>query len=184
MKKLMAGLLLSLSLLVDAADLRAVGGRIYCNAEIVKVAAGHVQIVYDDGNATLSLNDLPENFIAAMSSSQRIALQNMVDLKLPSGKCYYKTSISSLENNVVKLTHLKGTVNIPFDKLPAIYRATFTRKQLASLKKVPEKARKIKREAVVTGERTPDNDVIYRGPRGGKYFINDLGKKVYIPADQ
>jgi len=188
------GLLLLSVWLVPAADLVTDAGKKYENVEIRKIAAGCVQIRHKGGEATIALEELPENFIAALSIRQRYALQSLVDIKMPDGKVYYKTSIKSLGSGFVFITHLHGNDKIPFKDLPRKYLATFTRRQLEAVNKVPEKkkasaaaapadsknAAATPASAAVQDEKTADGRKIYTGPRGGKYYINDAGRKVYL----
>ena len=168
------------------ADLTTESGKVYTNVELVKAAAGSVIIEHDDGSASIALDDLPDNFIAALSSRQRLAMQSLADIKFKNGKLLKKCVIDKLGDNQLVITHLKGTVTIKFDDLPAKYRALFTRKQLEMVKSSSVKGKGSSRKGEVkpTGERTTDGRIIYVGSRGGKFFINDQGRRVYLKKAQ
>ena len=203
-KIIFSAILVFASVWLAGAVLTTESGKKYEDAEIRKIAAGCVQIKHRDGETAIALEELPENFIAALSIRQRYALQSLVDLKMPGGKVYYKTTIKSLGSGFVFITHLHGDDRIAFKDLPRKYLATFTRRQLEAVNKAPEKktppaaapAGVDKNSAPATApadadknfaavpavpvEKTPDGQVVFTGPRGGKYYINDAGKKVYL----
>ena len=169
-----------------AADLTTVSGKVYKNVELVKAAAGSVIIEHDKGTASIALKELPDDFIAALSPRQRMAIQSLADIKLKNGKLLKKCVIEKLGDNQVAITHLNGTVTVNFTDLPAEYRALFTRKQLEMLKSSSLKAKGSSRKGEVkpTGERTADGRIIYVGSRGGKFYINDQGRRVYLKKAQ
>ena len=177
------GLLLLSVWLVPAADLVTDAGKKYENVEIRKIAAGCVQIRHKGGEATIALEDLPENFIAALSIRQRYALQSLVDIKV-GDKVYKKTSINALGNGFVYISHLDGNSKLTLKELPGKYVATFTRKQLDAVNKVVTKktasAAADNKSTPNKVKKTPDGKEIHIGPRGGRYYINDAGKKVYL----
>lgn len=171
---------------VSGADLELANGRKYCNVEVQRVLAGCVVIVHDAGKTTLELNDLPDSFIAALSSRQRMGLQDLVDLQLKDGKVYKKTSIVDLGAGKVVLSYLGGTITVAVKDLPEKYLATFTRSQLRKLKERP--VNKQKKDDPNTPapavERRADGKVIHTGIRGGKYYINKSGRRVYLPKKE
>lgn len=176
-------LLLGAAFMVDAADLVTEKGVTYKNVEIRKIAAGCVQLVHDGGKATVALDDLPENFIAALSIRQRYSLQSLVDIKV-GDKVYKKTSINALGNGFVYISHLDGNSKLTLKELPGKYVATFTRKQLDAVNKVVTKktasAAADNKSTPNKVKKTPAGKEIHIGPRGGRYYINDAGKKVYL----
>ncbi len=183
------------SSLAVAADLTTESGKIYRGTELRKISAGCVQIVHADGNATLMLAELPENFIAALSVRQRYALQSLCDIELANGSVYRKTTIAALGNGNVTLLHAAGTIEIPAGQLPKKYLATFTARQLAALKQ-PNAAPAAPASAPNPSDRAASaatapataaatetdaaGRTIFTGPRGGRYYLNDSGKKVYL----
>ncbi len=203
LKKYFAILLLSAGVTAGAADLLTESGRKYTNVEIRKIASGCVQIIADQGEATIALDELPESFIAALSIRQRYALQSLTDIVLKDGTVYRKTSINSLGSGFVFISHLDGNAKIAYKDLPEKYLSTFTRKQLEAVKQTPKKNKSLqtaaapnttqvnKNSAAVpqnvsqingtpSGEVTKDGKIIYIGPKGGRFYINSNGKKVYI----
>lgn len=165
------------------ADLTTENGKLFKGVEMRKISAGKVHIRHDQGTAVLVLEELPDNFLAALSVRQRFALQSRVDIKLKDGTTYLATSIITLENKKVTIAHRQGTATIPMDQLPAKYLATFTSKQMQALTGIiPAWAQNNKKSAYPAVKTYTDSQgrTIYEGPRGGKYYINDTGKRVYI----
>ena len=173
---------------LSGADLKTESGKVYKNVELRRIAGGCVQIVHDEGNATLGLNDLPESFIAALSIRQRYALQSLTDIQVKDGTIYRKTTLESLGSGYVLLNHLGGSAKVAVSDLPPKYRATFTRKQLSVLNMSPEEIKAAAKAAIgngkPTGEKTTDGKDIYAGPRGGRFFISSEGKKVYLKPEK
>ncbi|MBE6369801.1 MAG: hypothetical protein E7056_06560 [Lentisphaerae bacterium] len=190
MKKV--GLLLAVGLVMSSvlcgADLKTESGKVYKNVELRRIAGGCVQIVHDDGATTLGLSELPEQFIAALSIRQRHALQSLVDIQVKDGTVYRKTTLESLGGGFVLLNHLGGSVKVAVGDLPAKYRATFTRRQLSILNKTPEEIKAAAQAAIgtgkPTGEKTADGKDIYVGSRGGRFFVDNDGKKVYLKREK
>ena len=168
---------------LSAADLETLSGTKYINVELKRAVAGCVTIEHDDGSATIMLDDLPESFIAALSSRQRASLQNLADIKLADGTVYSKCSIVMLVDNTVTITHVDGTAEIKVDQLPRCFVATFTRKQLEALKRQPTPELADTTSGTPTDQRTVDGRTIYVGPRGGRYYINENGTRGYIRSN-
>ena len=178
MNKIFFILVLSLlSSALFAADLTLENGSVYVQTEVKKCLAGFVYIAYEKGEAKIALNDLPENFIAALNSRQRGALRKGVDLTLADGRAFKHTSVKVMGNNSVTIKHDSGTAVVAFKDLPKKYQATFNRQQL--LKIFNDKTSAQANSGNIVGK-TADGKIVYSGPRGGRYFINDSGKKVYL----
>ncbi len=159
-----------------SADLTLESGSVFAQTEVKKCAAGFVYIAYEKGEAKIALNDLPENFIAALNSRQRGALRKGVDLTLADGRVLKNTSVKAMGGKSVTLKHDSGTAVVAFKDLPEKYQATFNRQQL--LKIFNDKTATVNSGNIVG--KTADGKVVYSGPRGGRYFINDSGRKVYL----
>ena len=184
-KKNFLAAFMALLLNLPGADLTTESGKVYKNAELLRIAAGSVLIGYDKGTASITLNDLPDNFLAALTARQRIAMQSLADIKLVNGKLLKKCVIDDLADGKVTITHLNGSVTVKFSELPPKYRALFTRRQLEMLNTSEKnKGSSRKSEPKPTGERTEDGKIIYVGSRGGKFFINEQGKRVYLKKNQ
>ena len=181
--RLLSCLMLIVALKLAGADLKTVSGRLYRNVEVMKINAGYVHIEHDKGNAAIALNDLPDNFIAALNTHQRKALQSMADIKLKNNTVYRRCTIDSLGNGFINVVYSKGSAKIHYKDLPDKYLATFTRRQLALLHKVPAPAKKPKPRITATSERTEEGRIVYLGPRGGKFYIDESGKRVYLPKE-
>ncbi|MBE6403255.1 MAG: hypothetical protein E7039_05990 [Lentisphaerae bacterium] len=173
--------------MLSAADLVLGNGKKYSNAEIQRVLAGCVVVLHDEGKATLLLDDLPDNFIAALSTRQRMGLQDLADVKLADGRLLRKSNILELGNGKVVLSHLEGTTAVDAKELPAKYLATFTRNQRRKLAQTVRNAKQEKEHPDVqmpAVERRADGKVIHTGSRGGRYYINASGKRVYLPKKE
>ncbi len=160
----------------SAADLTLENGSVYAQTEVKKCAAGFVYIAYEKGEAKIALNDLPENFIAALNSRQRGALRKGGDLTLADGRTFKNTSVKVMGNKSLTIKHDSGTAVVAFKDLPKKYQATFNRQQL--LKIFNDKTATVNSGNIVG--KTADGKIVYSGPRGGRYFINDSGKRVYL----
>ena len=159
-----------------SADLTLESGSVFAKTEVKKCAAGFVYIAYEKGEAKIALNDLPENFIAALNSRQRGALRKGVDLTLADGRVLKNTSVKAMGGKSVTLKHDSGTAVVAFKDLPEKYQATFNRQQL--LKIFNDKTAAANSGNIIG--KTADGKIVYSGPRGGRYFINDSGRRVYL----
>ena len=174
---LLGGLLFALTGV--SADLTLADGRVFKQAELKKCADGFAVIQYDKGEVSIALNDLPENFIAALNSRQRNALRKGADLVMADGKVYKGCIVKGMGGNSLTLKHNDGIVVLQFKDLPRNYQATFSSKQLLLIS--GEKTT-LEISGNVAGK-TANGRIVYAGPRGGKYFINDTGKRVYLRKD-
>lgn len=185
MKRVLSGLLLLLAGngMLSGADLTTISGKVYENAELHKIAAGCVQIVHDNGSATIAWDDLPESFIAALNTRQRNDLLNLADIKLKNGKLLQRCTLEFPGESLVVINHLKGSEKIKLDDLPENLVAVFSRAQIERIQgraTAQDAGNKKSVQDKPTGEKRPDGKEIYQGPRGGRYYINDSGRKVYI----
>lgn len=169
-------------LTAQAADLMTLSGKIYKNVDLRKASAGCVQILHDEGVAAVELNDLPESFIAALSNRQRTDLLNLIDLTLKDGTVYRKCSISGMGGGFIEITHVDGSCKIAFAALPEKIQKVFSRKQLEKIKASKQTAARRRSGSTFDpgGDVTTDGKKIHTGPRGGRYYINDNGRKVYL----
>ena len=162
-----------------AADLTLADGRVFKQAELKKCANGFAVIQYEAGEAHIALNDLPENFISALNSRQRNALRKGADLVMADGKVYKGCVVKSMGNNALTVKHSEGVVVLQFKDLPRKYQATFSAKQLLL---IANDGTTLEITGNVIGK-TSTGKIVYSGPRGGRYFINDAGKRVYLRKD-
>lgn len=178
-KMFLAGCFLLLGFGVFAADLTLPDGRVFKHTEIKSCMSGFVVIEYENGEGRIALNDLPENFIAALNTRQRSALRNGADLHFSDGRVYKNCIVKKMGNNALTLKHNDGTAVVPFKDLPRNYQALFTAKQLSSIANS-------KTTAVSAGKvigKTTNGKIVYTGPRGGRYVITDAGRKRYLSKD-
>ena len=159
---------------LSGADLTVESGRVYKNVEVLRCVAGCVQIRHDDGTVNLDWETLPDGFIAALPAKQRESLQEFADLTLPNGKVLRKAVISSMGEGYVVFLHLDGRTRVPEKALPKRFFASMTRKQLENMR------RKKSDDQPIALEITADGKKVYKGKRGGRYYIEN-GKKVYLP---
>ena len=171
-----------LCLALCGADLTLADGSVYLNAEIKSCSAGFVLLIHDKGEAKIALEQLPENFIVALSSRQRNSLRNNSDIKFADGRIYKNCTVKSMGLNKVTVKHSQGTVDIPFNELPKYYRATFDNKMLARIRADKTSASSAAKTAEIIGK-TAKGDIVYAGPRGGRYYINESNRKVYLRKD-
>lgn len=159
---------------LPAADLTTETGRTYLNVEVLRCVAGCVQIRHDNGMANLDWNDLPDIFIAALSNKQRENLQEFADLTLANGRVLQKACVVSLSYGHAIFLHTGGRTRVPVKALPRKFIVSLTRKQYDLLHK-----KKVDKQPAVV-EVTADGRTVYRGSRGGRYYL-DNGRKVYLP---
>lgn len=175
MNKFILGVILLSALLnLPGADLSTPDGKSYKNVEVLRCVAGCVQIRHDDGLANLDWEALPDEFIAALPARMREDLQSFADLTLANGKVLRKAVIASMGEGYIIFLHLNGRTRVPEKALPPKFAASMTRKQLESMR------RKKSDEKPVPLEITADGKKVYRGKRGGRYYIEN-GRKVYLP---
>lgn len=216
LRKLGCGLggLLLLVMPLYSADLTTRSGRVLAHAALETVAAGRVLIVCDEGEISLPLTDLPDNFLVALSDRQRLALQKDSDLVLVSGKTYRRITVLAVGNHQLRISYAEGEAIVPETELPPIFLSILTTKQRRLLtspmltlllnpsadsqKTAPSDTGSSSETAaassnvnstsagtvgtglatgVASGGRT-----IYTGPRGGHYYINSKGNKVYVKS--
>lgn len=166
----------------SAADLTLADGTVYANAELKKCAGGFIHVLHEKGEAKIALENIPENFIAALSSRQRNALRNGADIKLADGLVYKNCTVQSMGKNILTVKHAQGTLEISFSELPAYYRATFNRSQLAKISGTPSAVADSVAKNNAIGK-TANGQLVYTGPRGGRYYFNERGRKVYLKKD-
>ena len=175
MNKIILSLLLAAAVLsMPGADLTAETGKVYKNMEVMRCVAGCVQIRHDDGLANLDWESLPDEFIAALPAKMREELQAFADLTLANGKVLRKAVIVSLGEGYVIFLHLGGRTRVPEKALPKRFLTSMTRKQLEEMR------RKKSDDKPIALEITPDGKKVYRGKRGGRYYIEN-GRKIYLP---
>ena len=179
-KRMAVGVAFIACFIISAADLTLTDGTVYTQAEVKKCAAGFVNILHEKGEAEIALEKLPENFIVALSSRQRNALRKGADIKLADGTLYKNCTVNSMGKNLLTIKHAQGVLEIAFNDLPEYYRATFTRSQLMKIS--GDKSSAVGKNASVIGK-TADGKTVYRGPRGGRYYLNTNGRKVYLRKD-
>ena len=170
------------SLLASAADLTLADGTVYANAELKKCAGGFIYLQHEKGEAKIALENIPENFIAALSSRQRNALRNGADIKLADGMVYKNCTVQSMGKTLLTIKHAQGTLEISFSELPEYYRATFTSSQLAKIYGQAPSAAGSAAQTQILGK-TANGQLVYSGPRGGRYYVNERGRKVYLKKD-
>lgn len=178
-KFIILSLLFVIATMVNAADLTTLDGKVYKYSEVKKCAAGFVYVLYEKGEVKIDLQNLPENFIAALSSRQRNALRKGADLQLADGKFYKNCNVTAMGNNSVTFSHDQGTVTVPFNKLSKNYQATFNHRQIAVI--TGKKSTPIAGGSILG--KTADGKIVYSGIRGGRYYNNRNGKKVYLRRD-
>lgn len=165
---------------VSSADLTLVDGTVYTHAELKKCSAGFVYILHEKGEAKIALENIPGNFIAALNARQRNALRNGADIKLANGAVYKNCTVKKMGRNLLTVKHAQGILDIAFTDLPEYYRATFNRSQL--LKISGDTSAAVGKNVNVIGK-TAAGQTVYAGPRGGRYYINDRGRRVYLKKD-
>ena len=168
-----------------AADLKIGSGTVYKNAELRKIAAGCVQIEHDNGTALIAWEDLPDAFIAALSTRQRRELLSLADITLKNGRRLQRCTLVFIGNSQVEINHLHGTEKVALSDLPGKLISVLSRSQLEKAVAPPgRKAVGSKNGDRIkdTGRKRPDGKTIYQGPKGGLYYINDDGRKVYIKS--
>ena len=163
----------------NSADLSLPDGRVFKQTELKKCADGFALIQHEKGEERIALNDLPENFIAALNSRQRNALRKNAILLMSDGKVYKKCIVKAMGSNALTIKHEEGIAVLQFKDLPRNYQATFTAKELLLIS--GEKTT-LEISGKVIGK-TANGMIVYSGPRGGKYFINERGRRVYLNKD-
>ena len=175
MNKFIVGIAAMIALFeLMGADLTTSAGKVYKNVEVQRCVAGCVQIRHDDGMANLDWESLPDGFIAALPAAQREELQAFADLTLANGKVLRKAVIASMGEGYIIFLHLEGRTRVPEKALPGKFAASMTRKQLETMRK------KKADDKPLALEMTPDGKPVYRGKRGGRYYIEN-GRRVYLP---
>ena len=107
---------------------------------------------------------------------------NLIDITLKDGTVYRKCSISGMGGGSIEITHVDGSCKISFAALPEKIQKVFSRKQLEKIKASKQTSARRRSGSTLDpgGDVTADGKKIHTGPRGGRYYVNDNGRKVYL----